>query len=135
MAKLPNLEKAKLESEAYAKMIRNMINALNSDLVDLKVKEDKIKLIPEKKEASAVQMFGAAMDTIKNNEKIFERNPSILPQGISAKVEKKSKKIKNEAMRFMGMSSMRRARNELDNTVPPRKAFGTRATRAYGDDG
>jgi len=58
MAKQPNLEKARLQSKAYAKMIRNMIDALNSDLVDLKTKDDKVKLIPEEKDAPVQKCLG-----------------------------------------------------------------------------
>tara|TARA_R100001460_G_C3424800_1_gene161391 strand:+ start:82 stop:483 length:402 start_codon:yes stop_codon:yes gene_type:complete len=133
MANRPNLEKAKLESEAYGKMIRDMINALNSDLVDLKVKEDNIKLIPEEKNAPVRKMFGDATRTMKDNMKFLREG--LGDDAASARVEKKVKVLEKERMKFMGMSSMQRARNELDNTVPPRKAFGTRATRAYGDDG
>tara|TARA_R100000734_G_scaffold13399_1_gene9933 strand:+ start:61 stop:453 length:393 start_codon:yes stop_codon:yes gene_type:complete len=130
MANLPNLEKAKLESEEYGKMIRNMINALNSDLVDLMVKDDRIKLIPEKKEDSVRKMFGAAMSTIRKNEEYLDRNPSILPQGLGDRVEKKAEALKKEREKFMYRYSIQRSDKRT-----PRKAFGTKATQGLGDDG
>jgi len=105
MAKQPNLEKARLQSKAYAKMIRNMIDALNSDLVDLKTKDDKVKLIPEEKDAPVRKMFGAAMKTMRMNSAYIE--PSASPSA-QKRIEKKFNEIQRERMKFMGRASMQR---------------------------
>ena len=123
MAKQPNLEKARLQSEAYAKMIRNMIDALNSDLVDLKVKEDKIKLIPETKDAPVRKMFGAAMRTMKSNQPLLDEDPNILPQGISSRVEKKLEALKKEREKFAYRYSMQRGDKR---TLEQKKNDGSR---------
>jgi len=109
MAKQPNLERARLQSEAYAKMIRNMIDSLNSDLVDLKAKDDKVKLIPEEKEAPVRKMFGAAMRTMEMNSAYIE--PSASPSA-QKRIEKKFNEIQRERMKFMGRASMQRGAKE-----------------------
>ena len=124
MAKLPNLEKAKLESEAYAKMIRNMIDSLNSDLVDLKAKDDKVKLIPEEKEAPVRKMFGAAMRTMETNFSRFRAyvEPSASPSA-QKRIKKKFNEIQRERMKFMGRASMQRGDKR---TLEQKKNDGSR---------
>ena len=103
MAKQPNLEKAKLASEAYSKMIRNMINALNSDLVDLKVKDDRIKLIPVKKDDTPRKMFSAADKSFKM---YIDYIPPSADQATKERVKNRFKQIQRERMKFMGRASM-----------------------------
>ena len=103
MAKQPNLEKAKLESEAYSKMIRNMIDALNSDLVDLKVKDDRIKLIPVKKEDTPRKMFGTAIRTMGRHMDYIAPAAS---QAVQERIRKRFQQIQRERMKFMGRASM-----------------------------
>tara|TARA_X000001036_G_scaffold431390_1_gene465606 strand:+ start:689 stop:1096 length:408 start_codon:yes stop_codon:yes gene_type:complete len=105
MAKQPNLERARLQSEAYAKMIRNMINALNSDLVDLKVKEDRIKLIPVKKDDTPKEMFKGYDRSFKN---YMDYIPPSASPSTQKRIEKKFNEIQKERMKFMGRASMQR---------------------------
>lgn len=117
MAKQPNLEKAKLASEAYSKMIRNMINALNSDLVDLKVKDDRIKLIPVEKDDTARKMFGAANKSFKM---YMDYIPPSADQATKERVKKRFQEIQRESMRFMGRASMRQGAKKMFGTPPSR---------------
>lgn len=109
MANLPNLEKAKLESEAYGKMIRDMINALNSDLVDLKVKDDRIKLIPEKKDAPVREMFGTAMSTIKRNQEFMQGLADTNPNIMSKRIGNRLAAFKKEREKFMYRYKLQRS--------------------------
>ncbi len=120
MAKQPNLEKARLQSEAYAKMIRNMIDALNSDLVDLKAKDDKVKLIPEEKEAPVRKIFGTAMRTMKMNSPFIDT--AELPD-TRKRIEEKFNEIQRERMKFMGRASMQRGDKR---TLEQKKNDGSR---------
>ena len=101
MAKLPNLEKAKLESEAYSKMIRSMINALNSDLVDLRAKDDRIKLIPVEKDDTPRKMFSAADRSFKMYSAYI---PPSADQATKERVKKKFQQIQNERKKFLDRS-------------------------------
>jgi hypothetical protein len=119
MAKLPNLEKAKLESAAYAKMIRNMINALNSDLVDLKVKDDRIKLIPVEKDDTPKEMF-------KGYDRSFKAFGAYMPpaasQAVQERIKKRFQQIQRERMKFMGRASMQAGAKK---TLEKKKASGS----------
>ena len=116
MAKQPNLEKAKLASEAYSKMIRNMINALNSDLVDLKVKDDRIKLIPVEKDDTPKKMF-------QGYDRSFKAFGAYMPpsasQATKERVKKRFQEIQRERMKFMGRTTMQR---EAKKTLKKKKA-------------
>jgi len=103
MAKQPNLEKAKLETEAYSKKIRNMIDALNSDLVDLKVKDSRIKLIPVKKEDTPRKMFGTAIRTMQMGMDYIAPAAS---QAVQERIKNRFQQIQRERMKFMGRASM-----------------------------
>ena len=116
MAKRPNLEKAKLESAAYAKMIRSMINALNSDLVDLKVKDDRIKLIPVEKDDTPRRMFSAADRSMKM---YMDYIPPSADQATKERVKKRFQQIQRERMKFMGRTTMQR---EAKKTLKAKKA-------------
>ena len=105
MAKQPNLDRAKREAEAYANKIRNMIDALNSDLVDLKAKDDKVKLIPEEKEAPVRKMFGDATRAMKENMQIIRQEN--LQNSLSDRVKQKVEALEKERMNFMGRASMK----------------------------
>lgn len=100
MAKQPNLEKARLESEAYSKMIRNMINSLNSDLLKLNAKDDRIKTIPVKKDDTPRRMFSAA-------DRSFRMYSAYIPpsadQATKERVKKKFEEIQKENKRFLDM--------------------------------
>ena len=101
MAKLPNLEKAKLESEAYSKMIRSMINALNSDLVDLRAKDDRIKLISVEKDDTPRKMFSAAHRSFKMYSAYI---PPSADQATKERVKKRFQQIQNERKKFLDRS-------------------------------
>ena len=116
MAKQPNLEKAKLASEAYSKMIRKMIDALNSDLVDLKVKDDRIKLIPVAKDDTPRKMFGAADKSFKM---YIDYIPPSADPATKARVKKRFEQIQRERMKFMGRTTMQR---EAKKTLKAKKA-------------
>ena len=115
MAKRPNLEKAKLESAAYAKMIRSMINALNSDLVDLKVKDDRIKLIPVKKDDTPRRMFSAADRSMKM---YMDYIPPSADQATKERVKKRFQQIQRERMKFMGRASMKQGAKKFYERPP-----------------
>tara|TARA_R100001510_G_C7475436_1_gene89831 strand:+ start:135 stop:500 length:366 start_codon:yes stop_codon:yes gene_type:complete len=117
MAKQPNLEKAKLASEAYSKMIRGMINALNSDLVDLKVKDDRIKLIPVEKDDTPRKMFSAADRSFKMYSAYI---PPSASQATKERVKKRFQQIQKERMKFMGRASMRQGARKMFGAPPSR---------------
>jgi len=98
MAKQTNLEKARLASEAYAKMIRDMINSLNADLVDLKTKDDRIKLIPVTEDDAPRKMFGAAEETMENYRDYI---PPSADQATKKRVKEKFNQIQRERIKFM----------------------------------
>ena len=110
MAKQPNLDRAKREAEAYANKIRNMIDALNSDLVDLKARDNNVKLIPEEKKAPVRKMFGDATRAMKENMQIIRQEN--LQNSLSNRVKQKVEALEKERMRFMGMGSMQRGAKE-----------------------
>lgn len=118
MAKQPNLEKAKLESKAYAKMIRSMINALNSDLVDLKVKDDRIKLIPVEKDDTPRKMFSAADRSFKMHMDYIGPAAS---QATKERIKNRFQQIQRERMKFMGRASMRQGAKKLYERPPRRR--------------
>ena len=100
MAKQPNLEKARLESEAYSKMIRNMINSLNSDLLKLNAKDDRIKTIPVEKDDTPREMFGTAIRTMGRHMDYIAPAAS---QATKERVKKKFEEIQKENKRFFDM--------------------------------
>ena len=118
MAKRPNLEKAKLESAAYAKMIRSMINALNSDLVDLKVKDNRIKLIPVEKDDTPRRMFSGYDRSFKAYSAYV---PPSADQATKERVKKRFEQIRKERMKFMGRASMKQGAKKFYER-PPRRA-------------
>ena len=116
MAKQPNLDKAKLESEAYSQKIRKMIDALNSDLVDLKVKDDRIKLIDVKEDDTPRRMFGTAMQTMGRHMDFIA---PVASQATEERVKKRFEQIQRERMKFMGRTTMQR---EAKKTLKAKKA-------------
>ena len=101
MAKQPNLEKARLESEAYSKMIRDMINSLNSDLLKLKAKDDRIKTIPVEKDDTPKEMFQGYDRSFKTFDAY---TPPSADQATKERVKKKFEEIQKENKRFFDMS-------------------------------
>ena len=100
MAKQPNLEKARLESEAYSKMIRNMINSLNSDLLKLNAKDDRIKTIPVEEDDTPRKMLGAADKSFKM---YMDYVPPSADRATKERVKKKFEEIQKENKRFFDM--------------------------------
>ena len=102
MAKQPNLEKARLESEAYSKMIRDMINSLNSDLLVLKAKDDRIKTIPVEKDDTPKEMF-------QGYDRSFKTFDAYTPPSADQATKERVKK------KFEEIQKLKPARRRLDS--------------------
>ena len=101
MAKQPNLKKARLEAEAYSKMIRDKINSLNSDLLNLKAKDGRIKTISVGKDDTPRKMFSAAHRSFKAYSAYI---PPSASQATKERVKKKFEEIQKENKRFLDRS-------------------------------